>query len=58
MTDSTLARTIETAVRHGTADEPAIAACLTALHALTPGSPANTADLNSGGEGLSSAVPP
>ncbi|MFJ6182640.1 LysR family transcriptional regulator [Streptomyces sp. NPDC092295] len=42
VTDTTLARTIETAVRHGTANEPAIAACLTALHALTPDSPADT----------------
>ncbi|MFJ2863759.1 LysR family transcriptional regulator [Kitasatospora sp. NPDC087314] len=36
VTDSTLTRTIETAVRHGTAHEPAIAACLTALHTLSP----------------------
>ncbi|MFK4145119.1 LysR family transcriptional regulator [Streptomyces sp. NPDC004065] len=32
--DGTLTRTIETAVRHGTAHQPAIAACLTALRAL------------------------
>jgi hypothetical protein len=28
VTDHTLTRTIETAIRHGTADQPAIAACL------------------------------
>ncbi|MCQ6556165.1 LysR family transcriptional regulator [Streptomyces sp. C10-9-1] len=38
VTDSTLARTIETAVRHGTAHEPAVAAGLTALRALCDGS--------------------
>jgi DNA-binding transcriptional LysR family regulator len=32
VTDPTLTRTIETAVRHGTADHPAIAACLGAAH--------------------------
>ncbi|MEU5764303.1 LysR family transcriptional regulator [Streptomyces asoensis] len=34
VTDSTLTRTIETAVRHGTAHEPAIAAALAALRGL------------------------
>ncbi|WP_435600136.1 LysR family transcriptional regulator [Streptomyces sp. C10-9-1] len=37
VTDSTLTRTIETAVRHGTAREPAVAAGLTALRALGDG---------------------
>ncbi|MGQ5640154.1 MULTISPECIES: LysR family transcriptional regulator [unclassified Streptomyces] len=35
VTDNTLTRTIEVAVRHGRAHEPAIAACLTALRALS-----------------------
>ncbi|MFE0654609.1 LysR family transcriptional regulator [Streptomyces sp. NPDC059534] len=35
VTDNTLTRTIETAVRHGTAHEPTIAACLTALRTLS-----------------------
>ncbi|WP_030277465.1 LysR family transcriptional regulator [Streptomyces sp. NRRL B-24484] len=40
VTDTTLVRTIETAVRHGTAHESAIAACLAALRALGSTSPA------------------
>ncbi|MFE5581458.1 LysR family transcriptional regulator [Kitasatospora sp. NPDC056531] len=38
VTDGTLARTIEIAVRHDTAHEPAIAACLDALRTLLQGS--------------------
>ncbi|WP_353963908.1 LysR family transcriptional regulator [Streptomyces sp. NBC_00233] len=45
LTDSTLVRTIEIAVRHGTIDEPAIAACLTALYALNPPAQQGTAEL-------------
>ncbi|MFG2846309.1 LysR family transcriptional regulator [Kitasatospora sp. NPDC048296] len=38
VTDGTLARTIEIAVRHDTAHDPAIAACLTTLRTLLRGS--------------------
>ncbi|TQF01740.1 LysR family transcriptional regulator [Kitasatospora acidiphila] len=37
VTDGTLARTIEIAIRHDTAHEPAIAACLNTLHTLLKG---------------------
>lgn len=43
VTDSALARTVEVAVRHGTVHEPAIAACLATLRALTRDGPIGAA---------------
>ncbi len=48
VTDSTLTRTIETAVRHGTAHEPAIAAGLTTLRALSDSTADTTQDPQGG----------
>ncbi|MFD1275042.1 LysR substrate-binding domain-containing protein [Streptomyces kaempferi] len=45
VTDETLARTIEVAVRHATAQEPAIAVCLDLLRDLGSGSAADAGAL-------------